>query len=204
MNMGKMLSLSTVLVLGVCPLLAQPNPDVTLTITGVGTIGAVLSGSDPLAASGESGSVTVMAGESLSPTKTTSTSATYTLPPGAIKVVVGTTTYTTTSASSMKITLPAKGPDVLVLAANFKELGLTLSVLGTFDLKHGSFPSSVLTHPAPFKPSSQALTAATATTGAGSKIQYTFLGSTTVLGFSGAASDKAAEDPLLPEDDSDQ
>ena len=207
MYMGRLLSFSTVFVsgvLGLCPLLAQSNPDTTLTVTATGTIGAVLSGSDPLGASGESGMVTVMVGESLSPTKTTATSAMYTLPPGAITVMVGTVAYTTKTASSMKITLPAKGPDVVVLSANGTVLGIPVSVVVTIDLKRGSFPAPVLMHPALFRPSPQTLTAATSTTGTGSKIQYTSLGSTTVLGFSGMVSDKAAEDPLLPEDDSDQ
>jgi hypothetical protein len=207
MYMGRLLSFSTVFVsgvLGLCPLLAQSNPDTTLTVTATGTIGAVLSGSDPLGASGESGMVTVMVGESLPPTKTTATSATYTLPPGAITVMVGTIAYTTKTASSMKITLPAKGPDVVVLSANGTVLGIPVSVVVTIDLKRGSFPAPVLMHPALFRPSPQTLTAATSTTGTGSKIQYTSLGSTTVLGFSGMVSDKAAEDPFLPEDDSDQ
>jgi hypothetical protein len=140
----------------------------------------------------------------LSPTKTTATSATYSLPPGAITVTLGTTTYTTSSASSMRINLPAKGPDVLTLTANIKDHGFTASVVGTVDLKHGSFPASALDHPAPFHPTPQTLTAATSTTGTGSKIQYTFLGATTVLGLSGTASDSAAQDPLLPEDESEQ
>jgi hypothetical protein len=204
MHMGRLLSFSTVLVLGLFPLLAQSTPDVTLTITGTGTVGPVLSGSDPLGASGGSGTVTVMISESLSPTKATSTSATYTLPPGAITVTISGTTTTTTSPSSMRVTLPAEGPDVLVVSANLKELGLTVAVVATIDLKHASFPASVLVHPAGFRPSPQTLTAATSTTGPGSKVQYTFLGSTTVLGFSGTASDSAAPDPFLPEDDSDR
>jgi len=203
MYIGRLLSFSTALVLGLCPLLAQPTPDTTITATISGTIGAILSGSDPLALSGQSGVVTVMVSESLSPTKTTATSATYTLPPGAITLTFDTTTYTTTSASTMKITLPAKGPDVLVLTASIKDK-LTVSVVGTIDLKHGSFPASVLDHPAPFKPSPQTLTAATSTTSTGCKLQYTFFGSTTVLGLSGTASDTAAQDPMLPDDDSDQ
>jgi|HubBroStandDraft_1064217.scaffolds.fasta_scaffold62694_2 hypothetical protein len=201
MYIGRLLSFSTALVLGLCPLLAQSIPDTTITANITGTIGKILSGSDPLALSGQSGVVTVMVSESLSPTKTTANSATYTLPPGAITLTFDTTTYTTTSASTMKITLPANGPDVLVLTASIKDDKLTVSVVGTIDLKHGSFKASVLDHPAPFKPSPQTLTTATSTTGTGSKLQYTFFGSTTVLGLSGTASDSAAQDPVLPEDD---
>jgi len=58
-----------------------------------------------------------------------------------------------------------------------------------------------LTHPAPFTPSPQTLTAATGTTGVGSKIQYTINGEVTILGFSGTAGNKATQTPMLPEDD---
>lgn len=57
-------------------------------------------------------------------------------------------------------------------------------------------------HPPPFSPSPQTLTAATTASGPGSKIKYTFLGSTTVLGLNGTASDSTALDPVLPDDDS--
>src|ERR1700730_12290560 len=61
----------------------------TLTITLKGTLGPILSGQDPAGLNGHSGTVKVMASESLSPTKHTSTSATYTLPAGAITVTAG-------------------------------------------------------------------------------------------------------------------
>jgi hypothetical protein len=76
MYIGRLLSFSTALVLGLCPLLAQSIPDTTITANITGTIGKILSGSDPLALSGQSGVVTVMVSESLSPTKTTANSAT--------------------------------------------------------------------------------------------------------------------------------
>src|ERR1700684_3880770 len=153
MYTGRLLSLSTVVFLGLGSLLAQSVPDVTLTIKAAGTVGPVLSGSDPLKANGGTRKFTVLISESLTPVKTTATSATYTLPPGAITVTVGGTTATTTSASSLRITLPAEGPDVVVVSANIKESIFTVAVVGTVDLKHGSFPASVLVHPAGFKPS---------------------------------------------------
>ena len=205
MRLGRLLSFSTVLVLGICPLFAQSvAPDTTLTININGTVGPVLSGSDPLGANGGTGALTVVASESLSPIKTTATSATYALPPGAITVSIGGTTFTTTSASKAIVTIPSKGPDNLILVASVKELGLTVTVIGTAALRHGSFTSAVLTHPTTFSPSPQTLTAATSATGPGSKIKYTFLGASTVLGFAGTASDSAALDEVLPDEDPDQ
>jgi hypothetical protein len=204
MYIERLLSLSTLLVLGLCPLFGQSNPDVTLGVTVTGTIGAVLSGIDPLGTSGEAGTVKVVLSESLSPTKTTATSATYTLPAGAVTVILGTTSYSTTTPASMKITLPASGPDVVALTANVQAANFLVTVVGIIDLKHGSFPASILTHPAPFTPSPQRVTSATSTTGTGSKIQYTIQGEVTVLGFSGSAGNKASQDPMLPADDTDQ
>ena len=200
MNVRRVLPL--LLVLGVSSLVAQSVPDTTLTITMSGTLGPVLSGSDPLGANGQTGTLVVMASESLSPTSSTATSATYTLPPGAITVTIGTTTYTTSSKSTMKITVPPQGKDNLILTANLKEVGLTITAVGTAALRNGSFPLSVLVHPTTFQPSPQPLTAAATATGPGSKLKYTFLGSTSVLGFTGTASDNAAADAVLPQDDS--
>ena len=193
----------TILAAGLCPLRAQNAPDTTLTINIGGTMGAILSGPDRLGASGEAGALKMVASESLTPTKTTGTSATYTLPPGAITVTVGGTTVTTTSASTLKIAIPAQGKDNVVLTASAKVLGISLQVTFTAALRSGSFPSSALINPTTFHPTPQALTAATSATGPGSKVSYKFLGATTVLGFSGATSCGAAADPVL-DDDSDQ
>src|SRR5579864_4955414 len=89
----------------------------TLTITIKGTIGPILSGSDPLGFDGQSGTVTVLASESLSPTSHTTTSATYTLPAGAIKVSEGTNKFTTKSPSKMIINLTSTA-DILTLIAS--------------------------------------------------------------------------------------
>jgi hypothetical protein len=204
MQAPRLLSLSTIFVLGLCPLFAQ-SPDATtaLSITITGTIGAVLSGSDPLKASGESGTIDVVASESLSPYKTTSTSATYVLPPGAVTVTIGNTTYKTTSSSEMTIDIPASGRDYLILTAKVTELNITITVTGTASLKADSYSASALTHPTTFTPSPQSLPPATSATGGGSKIKYTVFGSTTVLALSGTASNSASPD-TLPEETPEQ
>jgi len=183
----RLLLFGTIVITGLCPLLAQNFPDTTLKYDFNGTIGAVLSGSDPLGASGGTGVLTMVASESLSPTSTTSDTATYTLPAGAITVTVGGTTLTTKSASTLKIAIPPTGGDSVVLTASITELGIKLTVTGSAYLRKGSFTSAALLHPTTFSPAKQTLTAATGTTGAGSRITYTALGSTTVLGFSGIA-----------------
>jgi hypothetical protein len=172
---------------------AQPATSSTVTATIIGTLGPILSGSDPLKADGRTGTLTVMASESLSPTTTTANSATYTLPAGAMSVVIDGATYKTTGPSTMKIAL-GTSYDTVVLAAKVEKLGITATLEGTATLKKGSFHSSVLTHPAPFQPTPQDLTAAATASGPGSKVQYTALGDTTVLGLTGTASDSAAAD----------
>src|SRR5690349_12538553 len=89
----------TVLVLG-CAVWAQSveiaaaNPAThTLIITLKGKIGPLLSGPDPLGLNGQSGTVRIVASESLSPIAHTTTSATYKLPPGAITVTAGTNKF---------------------------------------------------------------------------------------------------------------
>jgi hypothetical protein len=168
---------------------SRSAPDATVTATITGTLGPVLSGSDPLKANGHTGMLTVMASESLSPTATTSNSATYTLPAGAMSVVIDGVTYKTTGPSTMKIAL-GTAYDTVILSATVEKFGITATVEGTADLKKGSFHSGVLAHPAPFQPTPQELTAASTAGGQGSKVQYTALGDTTVLGLSGSASSR--------------
>lgn len=181
----RLLSLSVaVLVLGLCPLMAA---SITYTISG--TLGPVLAGSDPLGANGESGVLTATAGTKLTPTSTTKTTATYTLPQGAVTVDVGGTTYSTTGPATLKFSFPAAGPDTMVFTATISVDGFTGTVVGTASLAKGSFTSSILKHPQQFSPSPQTLTPAKKASGPGSKVEYTveILGSTT-LGVSGTAS----------------
>lgn len=179
-----LLSLSTALLFGAFPLLAA---NVTYTVNG--TLGPVLSGSDPVGANGKSATVTITASQTLSPVSHTATSATYTLPIGALTLVLNGTTYTSTATSSMTYTRPASGRDKLIVKTTIKELGLPITMTGTFSLAHNSFPLAALAHPAKFSPSPQTLTAATVAGGPGSQLKYSgSLIGTTVLGVSGTAS----------------
>jgi hypothetical protein len=172
----------------------------TLTITLKGTLGPILSGTDPLGLNGLSGTVTIMASESLSPTKHTNTSATYKLPAGAITVTAGSNQFTTKSPSKMIINLTSTADTLTLVIAGPSGLMVT----DTTFLKAGSWTSKVLKHPTVFKPSPQNLTSATRANGPGCKVKYTLSGSATVLGFSGTGSNKATVDPVLPEEDLDQ
>jgi hypothetical protein len=170
----------------------------TLTMTFKGSIGPVLSGSDPLGLNGQSGTVTIQASESLSPVKQTATSATYKLPAGAITVVAGSNKFKTASSSTMIIKLTSTA-DILTLVASVQDI-FTVKVMDTTFLKAGSWTTAVLKHPTKFKPSPQKLTSAKTAGGPGCKIKYTVEGSTTVLGFSGTGSSSQTVDPMLTDD----
>ncbi|MGA8493033.1 MAG: hypothetical protein WB711_21600 [Terriglobales bacterium] len=170
----------------------------TLTITVKGTIGPLLSGTDPLGLDGQKGVVKILASESLKPTKHTSTSATYRLPAGAITVTAGSNKFSTKSPSKMIINLTSKA-DTFTLVIAGQVDGVSLMVTDTTYLKAGSWTTAVLMHPGVFTPSPQKLTAAKTSTGPGCKIKYTVFGSTSILGFSGTASNSATTDPLLPD-----
>jgi hypothetical protein len=170
----------------------------TLTISIKGTLGPILSGSDPLGLDGKSGTVTVMVSESKSPTSHTATSATYTLPAGAVTVSAGGKKFTTKSPSKMIINLTSTA-DILTLIVTNTKNGLL--VTDTTFLKAGSWTNAVLKHPGVFKPSPQKLTSATSAGGPGCKVKYTIIGSTTVLGFRGNGASSATVDPVLPDED---
>jgi hypothetical protein len=169
----------------------------TLKITIKGKIGPILSGSDPLGLDGEKGSVEVVASESLSPTSQSGSSVTYTLPAGAISVKGGKEKFKTDSPSTMTIDL-TDSADILTLIAAGPE-GLT--VTSTTYLAAGSWTTGVLAHPETFTPSPQELTSAASAGGPGCQIEYVIEGITTVLGFSGTASNKDPVDPVLPAPD---
>lgn len=163
-------------------------PAATLTITLKGKIGPILSGTDPLGLNGLSGTVTIMAKESLSPTKHTATSATYKLPAGAITVTAGSNKFKTTAPSTMIINLLSTA-DTLTLVVAVQDV-FTVQVTDTTFLKAGSWTTAVLKHPTVFKPSPQKLTSAKSASGPGCKIKYVVEGSTSVLGFAGTGSNK--------------
>ena len=183
---------------------APVNPAThTLTITLKGTIAPLLTGSDPLGLDGVKGTVKIKVSESLTPTKHTTTSATYTLPAGAITVTAGSNKFSTKSPSKMVINLTSTA-DTLTLIIAGKVDGVSLMVTDTNYLKAGSWTTTVLKHPGVFSPSPQKLTAAKTSGGPGSKIKYTVFGSTSVLGFTGTASNSSTLDPVLPDEDLDQ
>jgi hypothetical protein len=169
-------------------------PAKTLKIVINGTLGPVLSGSDPLGADGQGGKLTVKASESLSPKKHTSNSATYVLPAGAMTITVGSQQFKTTSSSTMAVKLTTQA-DILTLSATGPQ---GIQITGTAYLATGSWTSAVLKHPAPFLPSPQKLTPAKSDTGPGSKLKYTIFGSSTVLGITGKASSSDAADLFFP------
>ncbi|MGA3092575.1 MAG: hypothetical protein ABSD75_28575 [Terriglobales bacterium] len=169
----------------------------TLTINIKGTVGPLFSGTDPLGLDGKDGSIKLVASESLSPTKHTSTSATYSLPAGAIVAKGGKGALSTKTPSTMTIKL-TKTADILTLVfAGPKGLMVT----NTTFLDPDSWTTAVLKNPGVFKPSSQKVTSATSAGGTGCQVEYTIDGTTTVLGFSGTASSSATVDPALPEVD---
>ncbi|HXR17239.1 MAG TPA: hypothetical protein VN777_13685 [Terriglobales bacterium] len=198
------LVLVTVLVLG-CMTWAQTtevaaNPAThTLTIVIKGTIGPILSGVDPLGLDGKNGTVKILASESLSPKKHTSTSATYELPAGAIKVTAGDNHFSTTSPSKMIINLKSTADTLTLVVAGPDGVIVT----DTTFLAKGSWTNAVLKHPGVFTPSPQKLTSAKTAGGPGCKLKYVIEGLTTVLGFSGTASNSETEDPVLPNPDAD-
>jgi hypothetical protein len=174
--------------------IARPAPSgKTLTMTIMGSLGPILSGSDPLGLDGQNGTVTVQASESLPPTKHTSNSATYTLPAGAITIKAGSHKFKTTTKSTMVVKL-RNSADILTLNARGPE---DLKITGIAYLQPDSWTKSVLKHPTTFSPSPQTLTAAENANGPGSKVKYTIDGSTTVLGLSGAISCSDDEDWLF-------
>jgi len=171
----------------------------TLTITVNATLGPILSGSDPIGANGQSGTVTIMASESLSPTKHTKTSTTYSLPAGAITAIVAGQTFTSTSPAKMTIKL-AKKVDTLTLIFASTIDGISFTITDTTTLAAGSWTTGVLQHPEVFSPSPQTLTPAKSATGRGNKLAYTVFGESTVLGVEGTAASSAQVDPDLPDD----
>jgi hypothetical protein len=156
-------------------------PKAVLTITLDGTLGPVISGSDPAGLDGDSATVTVVASESLKPYKTTASSASYHIPVGAITVNVNGTDYSSTAKSSMVVQL-GKTADTLTLKASLDYNGVKVQVTDVSSLAVGSWTKSVLQHPAVFAPSPQDLSEPS------SNLTYTAFGSATKLGVTGTAS----------------
>jgi hypothetical protein len=161
-----------------------------LTIVLDGILGPILSGSDPAGLDGQSATVTVTAKESLTPYKTTTNSASYHLPAGAIIVDVNGTDYMSTKRSNMTVKLTGKG-DSLTFKSSLIIDGFKVTVVDTSSLEAGSWTDTVLQHPAVFSPSPQDLTSPN------SKFQYTVFGEKTVLGVTGTISNSDAAGAAL-------
>jgi hypothetical protein len=198
-----------VVLVGSCTIWAQSiegaalNAAHTLTISIQGTLGPILSGSDPAGLDGKKGALTVLASESLKPVQHTKNSATYQLPAGAITAEVDNTKYSSKSPSKMIITLTGKA-DILALVLAISVDGRNVVITDTTYLAKGSWTVTVLKHPTVFLPSPQELTSAKTADGPGCKLKYTVDESATVLGFGGSASSSSSADPVLPDDDLDQ
>ncbi len=175
---------------------AQPAASSTLTLNITGTLGPILSGSDPLGGNGDTFTLQALASGSLKPTKTTANSATYTLPAGAVSGSVGTFSYTTTSPSTMVVTLSSTADVITIQGA----APLSTEITGTASLAPGSFSSTILTHITAFAPTPQTLTSATTASGAGSKAKYCIAKNCTVLGLTGSATNSVTKDTVLDED----
>jgi len=167
-------------------LTALPAANVTYSVTG--KLGPVLSGKDPLKADGKAGSVKIVASETLSPKSHTSTSATYSLPAGAVTGKAAGHSFKSSGAATMKISLGSM--DNVTVSGPVSVDGVTATVSATMALKKGSFTSAVLKHPAAFKPASQSVTPAKTAKGPGSKVSYKVGTSATVLGVTGKATSK--------------
>jgi hypothetical protein len=179
---------------------ASTPPGSTLTITLDATAGPILAGTDPGGLDGKAATATLMLSQSVSPVKHTSNSATYKVPAGAVTLVAGGKTFTNTSPGKMTIKL-AGANDILTITYASTFDGLPVTVVDTSYLAKHSWTATVLVHPRRFTPSPQDLTAAATASGPGSKLKYTALGTTTVLGITGTATSGSAADPILPDDD---
>jgi hypothetical protein len=173
---------------------AQSGPSATLTVVVDGTAGPILQGSDPLGLDGKSATITMLASESLKPVKHTKTSATYKIPAGAITVVFDGSSYQTTSPSKMTVKLGSNA-DTLTLISAVTQQGITVTITDTTTLAAGSWTDAVLQNPGPFAPTPQTLTSPS------SKLKYSGLFGTTVVGISGTISNSDALDPVLPDED---
>lgn len=184
MHIRRSLWVIALLAAGLCLALARPAPVGTLTITVSGKLGPVLSGIDTLGLNGTSAVLTLTASESLSPVRRQAGAASYSIPTGAVSFVDGPLSGASTAPSKIAAVRTSRAADVGELKTTIAVTALT----GTIYLAPGSWTQAVLMHPLAFTPSPQNITAATTATGPGSKVQYTFLGNTVVLGITGAAS----------------
>src|SRR5215469_11556075 len=129
----------------------------TLDFTAAGTLGPVLSGSDPLGLNTKGFSFTGFIDESATPTTCptglpVTPNVCYTVPPSQLTGQIGALPpVTIPTASTLGVIAPATGNDALVIQ-------LTVfgnAVTAVLELAPGSFASGIMQHPGPFKPSPQ-------------------------------------------------
>jgi hypothetical protein len=133
MQIRRCLSLMALLILGLCRSWAQSTPSATLTVTVSGTLGPVLSGTDPLHLSGEAIVLTITASESLSPVAQEAHAASYEIPAGAVSFTENDETISTTMPSKVEVAL-TPAADIAGLSAM---IGIA-PVVGTIYLAPGS------------------------------------------------------------------
>jgi hypothetical protein len=168
-----------------------------LNFSGSGVLGPVLAGTDPLGTNGKNFTFTGIIDESLSPSACPSgvaASVCYAIPAGDLSGQIGTAQpFTTTTPSTLALTIPGGTANDLLEVLFTGPVSSPIQAI--LELAPSSFNSGALSHPEPFTPSPQSLTAASSAppTINGSSVSYCLLGlscstATTVLGISGTAS----------------
>ena len=172
-------------------MLANPAWASTLTVTFTGTPGPLLAGSDPLNVRGQPATITVNASESLTPTTKIPGYVAYSLPPGAVSISIIGITLSNSANATLSVKLTSKA-DILQVVAP-APLGVMVTM--TAFLAPGSWSNSIFQHPIAFSPSPQNLSPASVARQSGSQVKYVFLGSLSILGFTGTAAATSAAAP---------
>jgi hypothetical protein len=155
-------------------------PAATLTIVLDGTLGPVLSGSDPAGLNGDSATITIKASESLTPFKVTAKSASYHIPAKDIVLSVNGNNYSPSSRYNLVINL-GKTANTMTFSGKAKLGFVSTNVSEVSTLAAGSWSKTVRQHLVAFSPSPQTLTEPN------SQFTYSFEGQDTVLGVTGTA-----------------
>ena len=183
MSIKALLQWTAFLAIAAVSLQAQ-SPAAIINVTVLGNLGPVLEGSDPLGASGHNGILSLQISESETPETVSGSSVVYSVPAGSVTTLIGSTRFTTITPSRLTITLGPAADTLSVLYSG--QNGTQTRFEAT--LAPGSFSTAVLTHPEPFSPTPQNLTAAMGAAGPGSKLSYAYSGTLTVLGLDGSIS----------------
>jgi hypothetical protein len=111
-----------------------------------GKLGPIIKGKDPLHFNGTGGNAAATISTSATPFVSTATSATYSLPAGAVNASLGTTSFANTVPWTMAFTLGTSNDTLVLSGPGPGGMSFTL----TSSLPVGSFPISVLSNPGPF------------------------------------------------------